>query len=152
MDFGKPKKCKPACLSYTFYPKTIQYVRTSEKRTDLIRKVLGLTQECLKKSEKYLFFCCFLIFFKTEKEIEITSMVIRLAEDPSYVIEEKVAYAFAEFRADVGGSLGLILGLNLFSIIKFITKTTTEQGKKYRKTISEKCTPKTSRRTSQVVQ
>ena len=43
-----------------------KYVRTSAKRVDLIRKVLGLTDE-----------------------IEITSMVIRLAEDPNYVIEEQ---------------------------------------------------------------
>ena len=58
-------------LYYTVYIYSLfifinKYVRTSAKRVDLIRKVLGLTDE-----------------------IEITSMVIRLAEDPNYVIEEQ---------------------------------------------------------------
>ena len=46
-------KCKPACVSHTFTPKSIQYVKTSEKRVDLMRNVLNLT-----------------------KDIEITSMVV----------------------------------------------------------------------------
>ena len=53
-------------LLYCLFICINKYVRTSAKRVDLIRKVLGLTDE-----------------------IEITSMVIRLAEDPNYVIEEQ---------------------------------------------------------------
>ena len=81
----------------------------------MIRKVLGLTEN-----------------------IEITSIVIRLSEDPNYVIEEQSSldfaeninllsklrfaslksissYPFVEFRADCGGSLGLILGKYYFN-------------------------------------
>lgn len=49
-------------------------------------------------------------------------MVIRLAENPNYIIKEVATYTFEEFMADVGGSAGLILGLNLVSIIRYISK------------------------------
>ena len=45
-QFRIPKsKCLPACISHTFAPKSIQYVKTSQKRVELMRSVLNLTND-----------------------------------------------------------------------------------------------------------
>ena len=63
-----------ACESHTFAPKSIQYVKTSQKRVKLMRSVLNLTDD-----------------------IDITSMVVRLAEMPNYSITEIPQYSFEEW-------------------------------------------------------
>ena len=52
-------------------------------------------------------------------DIDITSMVVRLAEMPNYSITEIPQYSFEEWLSDVGGSAGLILGLNILQILSF---------------------------------
>ena len=74
-QFRIPKsKCLPACISHTFAPKSIQYVKTSQKRVELMRSVLNLTNDidtygtgkvvihqhfCCVAWEVYLWFLCF---------------------------------------------------------------------------------------------
>ena len=67
-------------------------------------------------------------------DIDITSMVVRLAEMPNYSITEIPQYSFEEWLSgellvsrhqfflyflDIGGSAGLILGLNILQILSF---------------------------------
>ena len=47
----------------------------------------------------------------TSSEIELVSTTVRMAEVTGTVFTEIASYAFAELVADIGGSLGLVLGL-----------------------------------------
>ena len=82
-----------ACESHTFAPKSIQYVKTSQKRVKLMRSVLNLTDD-----------------------IDITSMVVRLAEMPNYSITEIPQYSFEEWLS--GWFMGY--GYQTFYIFKML--------------------------------
>ena len=51
-------------------------------------------------------------------EIEFIAAVIRISEDANILQEERVTYSVNNLFADVGGDLGLFLGLCVWSIIQ----------------------------------
>ena len=50
-------------------------------------------------------------------EIEFVSAVIRISEDANILREERMTYSINNLLSDIGGDLGLFLGLCVWSII-----------------------------------
>ena len=83
-------------------------------------------------------------------DIDITSMVVRLAEMPNYSITEIPQYSFEEWLSgeflvsrhqifcvflDIGGSAGLILGLNILQILSFSIGSAIRASKVWQNTV-----------------
>jgi len=54
--------------------------------------------------------------------LSFATLVLNLVEDSNIVLEETPTYGTSEFLSDVGGSAGLVLGLNLLSIVTCFTR------------------------------
>ena len=50
------------------------------------------------------------------------SVTLKLAETNGYVFEESPTYSFGNLVSDIGGALGLILGLSVLDIILMPSK------------------------------
>lgn len=55
-----------------------------------------------------------------------SSMIWKMAEEPTMVMEEEASYPAYAFFADVGGSLGLFLGLNVISVLDHLCQILSE--------------------------
>ena len=49
---------------------------------------------------------------------EHATMVWRLAEQSNVIHEEHPSYTFVDFLSDLGGTVGLFLGLNLIAVVQ----------------------------------
>ena len=50
--------------------------------------------------------------------VEHATMVWRLAEEANILHEEDATYPFMNFLSDIGGTVGLFLGLNLIALVQ----------------------------------
>ncbi|CAG5110088.1 Oidioi.mRNA.OKI2018_I69.chr2.g4528.t1.cds [Oikopleura dioica] len=85
--------CLPACDSFSFSQESIQYAQLNTKISQAIKR--------------------------NDPDMSMNSIVINLAEETNVLEEEQATYTTPQFISDVGGSAGLVLGINMLSILTF---------------------------------
>ena len=61
--------------------------------------------------------------YSTQRGFLYATAVFNLAEDQNIELTEETTYDLTELIADIGGAAGLILGLNLISLITVCSKS-----------------------------
>ena len=64
-------------------------------------------------------------------EIEFISAVIRISEDANVLREERITYSVNNLFSDVGGDLGLFLGLCVWSMVHSAMQAYPKQSRKF---------------------
>ena len=112
-DVSRPY-CLPPCTQTAFHPQGIEYTKLKYQGIKLLEATKNTSDHLGKQTNAF-----WKVSSNFSSPLAAISTTIQIADMMGIYYEERPDYLFNELVADVGGSLGVILGLSLVDILIF---------------------------------